>query len=219
MRKFLQSLFLLIVILSPGVTKAQVVECPMIDSLPYFIDFEDVPSYPEINAIPYCWTRINDAITYNYYPYVITGTANIIHGNRSLSWKTSPSPYYADNEYVVLPSVDQYLYDSLRYLSLSFYAKAIDTSAPWPVFIVGVMHDYDDTTTFVPVDTITLSPAITLYTVDFINYTDTGVLYKKTHYENGAKNGEEVYYDSQGNISKTIVYKDDRMVAVDGESL
>ena len=174
MRKILQSLFLLIVLLLPGVTKAQVVECPMIDSLPYFIDFEDVPSYPEINAIPYCWTRINDAITYNYYPYVITGTANIIHGNRSLSWKTSPSPYYADNEYVVLPSVNQYLYDSLRYLSLSFYAKTIDTSAPWPVFIVGVMHDYDDTTTFVPVDTITLSPAITLYTVDFINYTDTG---------------------------------------------
>ena len=54
---------------------------------------------------------------------------------------------------------------------------------------------------------------------DQLNYTDTGVLYKKTHYENGAKNGEEVYYDSQGNISKTIVYKDDRMVAVDGESL
>ena len=54
---------------------------------------------------------------------------------------------------------------------------------------------------------------------DQINYTDTGILYKKTHFENGAKNGEEVYYDSQGNISKTIVYKDDRMVSVNEESL
>lgn len=54
---------------------------------------------------------------------------------------------------------------------------------------------------------------------DQLNYTDTGVLYKKTHYENGAKNGDELYYDSQGNISKTIVYKDDRMVSVDDESL
>ena len=54
-------------------------------------------------------------------------------------------------------------------------------------------------------------------TGDQLNYTDTGVLYKKTHYEKGAKNGEEIYYDSQGNISKTIVYKDDRMILVDGD--
>ena len=54
---------------------------------------------------------------------------------------------------------------------------------------------------------------------DQINYTDTGVLYKKTHYENGAKNGEEDYYDAQGNVTKTIIYKDDRMVSLDGEAL
>lgn len=51
---------------------------------------------------------------------------------------------------------------------------------------------------------------------DQLNYTDTGVLYKKSHYVNNAKNGEEIYYDSQGNITKTIVYKDDRMVSIDG---
>lgn len=52
---------------------------------------------------------------------------------------------------------------------------------------------------------------------DQLNYTDTGVLYKKTHYENGAKNGEEFYYDSQGNVTKAIIYKDDRMVSLNGE--
>ena len=52
---------------------------------------------------------------------------------------------------------------------------------------------------------------------DQLNYKDTGVLYKKTHYENGTKNGEEFYYDSQGNVTNTIVYKDDRMVSLNGE--
>ena len=53
-------------------------------------------------------------------------------------------------------------------------------------------------------------------TGDQLNYTETGVLYKKTHYENGSKNGEEIYYDPQGNTVKVIVYKDDRMISVDG---
>lgn len=54
---------------------------------------------------------------------------------------------------------------------------------------------------------------------DQLNYTDTGVLYKKTHYENGAKNGEEIIYDPQGNVTKTILYKDDRMVSLDGDTI
>ena len=56
-------------------------------------------------------------------------------------------------------------------------------------------------------------------TGDQLNYTETGILYKKTHYENGAKNGDEIYYDPQGNVTKTIVYKDDRMVSLDGEAI
>lgn len=54
---------------------------------------------------------------------------------------------------------------------------------------------------------------------DQLNYTDTGVLYKKSHYENNAKNGEELYYNPEGNITKTILYKGDRMVSVDGNSV
>ena len=53
-------------------------------------------------------------------------------------------------------------------------------------------------------------------TGDQLNYTETGVLYKKSHYENNAKNGEEVYYNPQGEVTKVIVYKDDRMISVDG---
>lgn len=53
-------------------------------------------------------------------------------------------------------------------------------------------------------------------TGDQVNYTETGVLFKKSHYENNAKNGEEIYYNPQGDILKVIVYKDDRMISVDG---
>lgn len=52
---------------------------------------------------------------------------------------------------------------------------------------------------------------------DQLNYTETGVLFKKSHYENNAKNGEEIYYNPQGEVTKVIVYKDDRMISVDGD--
>ena len=157
----------------PLLTRAQ--NTCVINSLPYFNDFEDVTGNSYINAFPNCWVRINNSVNNNYYPYVANGDASIIHGNRSLFWKTTPTIYYPDNEYAVLPAVEQSLYDSLiSNLTLSFYAKALDTSAPWPVFIVGVMYNSNDTLSFVPVDTITVTPNVTLYIVDFANYTDSG---------------------------------------------
>ena len=42
------------------------------------------------------------------------------------------------------------------------------------MFIVGVMGSPDDTSTFVPVDTVYLTLNATLYSVSFANYTDTG---------------------------------------------
>ena len=173
MKTLFQRLLLLGALLMPWVTEAQ--DSCVINSLPYFNDFENVSGGSYINAFPSCWVRINNSTSNNYYPYVATGDASIIHGNRSLFWKTAPTIYYPDNEYAVLPAVEQSLYDSLiSNLTLSFYAKSLDTLAPWPIFIVGVMYNSNDTSSFVPVDTITLTPNVTLYTVDFANYADSG---------------------------------------------
>lgn len=173
MKTLLQRLLLLGALLMPWVTEAQ--DSCVINSLPYFNDFENVSGGSYINAFPSCWVRINNSTSNNYYPYVATGDASIIHGNRSMFWKTAPTIYYPDNEYAVLPAVEQSLYDSLiSNLTLSFYAKSLDTLAPWPIFIVGVMYNSNDTSSFVPVDTITLTPNVTLYTVDFANYADSG---------------------------------------------
>ena len=173
MKKHLHRLLLLTMFFVPLLTRAQVVECPTIDTLPYFNDFENEADGSYDNAFPYCWTRINDAITYNEYPYIVVGNVNVIHGNKSLFWKSHPSPHYADDIYAVLPALNQ-VFDSLSGFTMSFYAKTTDTVAPFPIIIIGVMTANDDTNSFVPVDTVTVGPAVTLYTVDFSNYSGEG---------------------------------------------
>ena len=153
--------------------------CVPISTLPYSNDFEDDPyylsgttSYEE--AFPSCWTRINDATgTYNYYPYLSTSASYVIHGEKSLYWYHSNTSTYANNQYAVLPPVDPDAY-SISDLTLSFYAKTTSTAAPFPQFIVGVMDDPEDVTTFVPLDTITLTTTATLYVESLADYTGSG---------------------------------------------
>ena len=147
-------------------------------TLPYFIDFEREPHYvsgttPYADAFPNCWTRINDATgTTNYYPYINTTSTYVIHGSKSMYWYHSSTSSYANNQYAVLPPVDT-SYD-VSELTMTFWARTTATSAPWPLFIVGVLSDPTNTSTFVPVDTITLTNAATMYSVSFSNYTGTG---------------------------------------------
>ena len=153
--------------------------CSQISTLPFFNDFEDEPYYLSgttsyADAFPNCWTRINDASsTYNYYPYISTTSTYLIHGSKSMYWYHSTTTTYADNEYAVLPPIDTTVFD-MSDLTLSFYAKTTATASPWPLFIVGVMSDVTDATTFVPVDTITLTSTATMYVVSLANYTGTG---------------------------------------------
>ena len=153
--------------------------CSSISTLPYFNDFENEPYYQSnttsyADAFPHCWTRINDASgTYNYYPYINTTSTYLIHGGKSMYWYHTTTTTYADNEYAVLPPIDTDVFD-ISDLTLSFYAKTTATASPWPLFIVGVMTDATDATTFVPVDTITLTSTAMMYVVNFANYTGAG---------------------------------------------
>lgn len=52
-----------------------------------------------------------------------------------------------------------------------------------------------------------------------LHYDANGNLSMKNHYVNDRKNGDEIYYNTDGNIIKTIVYKDDRMISVDGNTI
>ncbi|MBR6292118.1 MAG: hypothetical protein IKR33_04885 [Bacteroidales bacterium] len=150
--------------------------CESISSLPYYNNFENEPHYSiggtsMWNAFPECWTRINDGTSSAYYPYITNERENVINGNKSMSFQHYG---YADNEYAVLPAVETNLLGPIANLHISFYAKGSVLSAPFPMFIVGVMGSPDDTSTFVPVDTVYLTLNATLYSVSFANYTDTG---------------------------------------------
>lgn len=172
MKRLLLPLFLMMV---AQVTKAQL-GCETISSLPYYNDFENEPHYSiggtsMWNAFPECWTRINDGTSSAYYPYITNERENVINGSKSMSFQHYG---YANNEYAVLPAVETNLLGPISNLHISFYAKGTVLSAPFPMFIVGVMDSPDDTSTFVPVDTVYLTLNATLYSVSFANYTDTG---------------------------------------------
>lgn len=172
MKRLLLPLFLMMV---AQVAKAQL-GCETISSLPYYNDFENEPHYSiggtsMWNAFPECWTRINDGTSSAYYPYITNERENVINGSKSMSFQHYG---YANNEYAVLPAVETNLLGPISNLHISFYAKGTVLSAPFPMFIVGVMDSPDDTSTFVPVDTVYLTLNATLYSVSFANYTDTG---------------------------------------------
>ena len=153
--------------------------CTAISSLPYSNDFESEPYYLSgtttyAEAFPECWFRINDATgTNDYYPYINTSSTYLINGQRSMYWYHTTTAGYAENEYAVLPEIDLSVF-SLSEITLSFYAKTTATASPWPLFIVGVMNTPEDASTFVPVDTITLTSTAELYSVSFANYSGTG---------------------------------------------
>ena len=173
MKRILLSFVLFL--LMPWVMQAQS-GCDTISSLPYYNDFENEPHYSiggtsMWNAFPRCWTRINDGTTSAYYPYITNEIENVINGSKSMCFQHYG---YANNEYAVLPPVETNILGRIANLHISFYARSSVLSAPFPMFIVGVMGSPDDTSTFVPVDTVYLTLNATLYSVSFASYTDTG---------------------------------------------
>lgn len=170
-------LMIIAVLLAPSMTKAQ--NSCEITELPYFNDFENEPHYQsgstsQSEAFPQCWVRINDGTSNQYYPFISNESDNVINGSKSMLFYHSNYDNRPRNEYAVLPPIDTSLYISIADLHLSFYAKSSTYTAQFPMFIVGVMDQYSDTSTFVPVDTVYLNNTATLYSVSLANYTGTG---------------------------------------------
>ena len=153
--------------------------CGFITNLPYQNSFEEDPYYssvPYADAVPYCWTRINDASgSYNYYPYITTTTNYVHSGSKGMYWYMSTSDSYANNQYAVLPGIDTTVFN-MTDLTLSFYARTTSTSYH-PTPVVGVMTNPADASTFTPVYTFSnteITASWTLYTISFANYTGYG---------------------------------------------
>lgn len=124
-------------------------ECELISELPYNCGFEANELADGSNAMPMCWTRINDAtVATNYYPYSYNSNANT--GSRSLYFSFSTSDGYAQNEYAVLPAIDASVL-SLSNMQLSFFGKAGSGTRK---MYIGSMTDVNDITTFTLLDSV-----------------------------------------------------------------
>lgn len=150
--------------------------CGLISTFPYFQSFENDPVGSSNNNIfAYCWGRLNNAATYYGYPYISSSSTYAHTGGKGLYWYGSTTTgTYGDHYCIILPEVDTTA-AATNTLTLSFWAKSSSTSYT-PVFKVGVLTDPEDITTFVGIDTITISgnTAWTEYTSTFESYTGQG---------------------------------------------
>jgi hypothetical protein len=126
--------------------------CGDLTVLPYTMGFETsdgVTSTGSSTSTTFvnCWHRINNGSSYFGYPYVSSSSTYAHTGSRGLYWyNTSTTGTYGDYQVIVLPPVDTNLYPT-NTLMLRFWAKC-ESSSYNPDFLVGVMTDPDDISTF-----------------------------------------------------------------------
>ena len=147
-------------------------------TLPYTEDLENeaTGSSSTGSAFVNCWNRLNNGTSYGGYPYVSSSSTynHTPGGSKGFYWYNSTTAgTYGDYQCVVLPPVDPSVgVDSLQ---ISFWAKASSASYI-PIFQIGVMTDPNNISTFVGVDTITLTTgtAWTNIEVPLSTYTGNG---------------------------------------------
>lgn len=120
--------------------------------VPYTENFDgDLPAGSKV--MPYCWHKL----AYRDYPYVFVDENNsdLAHSGDNFLY------FYGGNkgseQYAILPAAAE----PANRLMLSFYYRNTNAGADYGRVIVGVMSDYTDVSTFVPLDTF---PVTTVYT-------------------------------------------------------
>lgn len=142
--------------------------CNAVQTLPYTCDFEAyaIGTGNDEEFIP-CWNRVRNYSTFS--PYVSNSSSN-----NYLYWNLTAG--LLDNVYVTLPELDTNI--DVAYTELRFKAMKVDylTMFADPIMVVGVMTDPDIVSTFVPIDTITVTNESTFntYIVPLLDYTGSG---------------------------------------------
>ena len=133
-------------------------DCELIYSLPYRNNFDNVGT----SVMPICWNRLSTA---GSYPY--TSSSYAYSAPNSMYFYSGSTSNYTIG---TLPELDENI--DVSTLSLSFVMRSTSTSYS---IVVGVLSGLD-ASSFVPVDTLTLTAANTWEEkeVDFANYTGTG---------------------------------------------
>ena len=129
-------------------------ECGLIDSLPFHDDLETWRAGSTTRlSMRNCWNYLSDG-TY-YYPYVgNSSTYSHGGGTKGFYWyRSTSSGSYGNYNGIVLPGIDTTVYP-INTLELSFWAR---NSTNTGQFVLGVMSDPTDYSTFTPHDTVTVT--------------------------------------------------------------
>lgn len=121
---------------------------------PYSMGFEDM-DYGS-GTLPVCWSYVEGG---NSYPYISNSTTNAYEGARSLYFSGGSSTTVRT---VALPEIA----DPLSNLRIRFQYKATSSTYAgdtYPSFIVGVMTNPEDATTFLALDTLDKVSTYTAY--------------------------------------------------------
>ena len=139
---------------------------------------ENFDSYPGVtsgseNVLPDCWSRINTTTVSSQqgYPTIFQGSYAQSAPNFLYFMSTYAVGYFEDpqDQYAILPPID-----NVSDLVLSLYAR-IPAEGRNATFMVGVMTDPEDASTFT--ELVTLQPTSTTYThysIPLGNYTGNG---------------------------------------------
>lgn len=163
----------------PSNTYTFTTDCEDLITLPITENFDGYTATTSgtVVNLPVCWRQMNLGYTsssYTAYPIMYNSSTYAYSGTNSLRFYsyTSGSTCYG-NEWAILRGIDTTVIP-IQSLQLNMKARKYSTSYSFNL-IVGVMSDYNDTTTFVPVATV--SPADAVYedvTVYFRQYAGGG---------------------------------------------
>ena len=153
--------------------------CEAIASFPYGENFDAVvgTTSGSTNVLPICWNYINNTTysSYSGYPQVYKSTTYANSGENSLKFYSYAysATYDAQDQIAVLPEMQ-----GISALRLKFNARAYSTpsSSYDATFVVGVMTDPEDPTSFVAVSNNITAPSTTYapYEVKFNGYNGIG---------------------------------------------
>lgn len=149
---------------------------------PYSMGFEDMDY--GTGTLPVCWSYVEGG---DSYPYIYSSTSYAYEGSKSLYFYGGTS---ASVRIVALPEIA----DPLSDLRIRFQYKATSSSytgASYPSFIVGVMTDPEDATTFLALDTLDQVTTYTAYEKYLTNVGD-GYHYVAIKFAGGTSYGYAV---------------------------
>ena len=153
--------------------------CDFITTLPFTENFDAYAGATTTSVaasnLPNCWNHINTGTSTSYsgYPIIYNSSTYANSGTNALRFYSYTTSGTYDDQMAVLPPFDPVTLP-MNTMQLSFDARALSTSYTLTL-VVGILTNPTDKTTFVPVDTITISnTAYENFEVPFTNYTGTG---------------------------------------------